>query len=65
MGYESFLMDLGMYGNSLGNDYQRFSGLVMDNTWFKINIWELLHDFNVYASFGANYQLHPIRKGDC
>jgi hypothetical protein len=35
MGYKSFLMDLGMYGNSLGYDYQRFSGLVMDNRWFK------------------------------
>jgi hypothetical protein len=40
-----------MYGNLLGYDYQRFSGLVTDNTWFK-NIWELSHDFNIYASFG-------------
>jgi hypothetical protein len=40
MGYESFLMDLGMYGNLLSCNYQRFSGLVTDNTWFK-NIWEL------------------------
>jgi hypothetical protein len=64
MGYESFLMDLGMYGDLLGYDYQRFSGLVTDNTWFK-TIWWLMHNFNVYASFDANNQLHWICEGDC
>jgi hypothetical protein len=35
MGYESFLMDIGMYGNALGYNYNWYSGLMMDNTWFK------------------------------
>jgi hypothetical protein len=35
MGYESFLMEIGMYGNTLAYDYTRFSGLATNNTWFK------------------------------
>jgi hypothetical protein len=38
-------------------------GLPLPNTWFK-NVWELLHDFNVEATFREDYQLHPIREGD-
>jgi hypothetical protein len=59
MGYEHILMDIGMYGNTLGYNYDWYSGLTTDNTWFK-NVWELLHDFNVGATFGENFQLHPI-----
>jgi hypothetical protein len=63
MGYKSFLMDVGLYGNTLGYNYESFAVLATDNTWFK-NVWELLHDFNVHASFNETYQLHPIRDGD-
>jgi hypothetical protein len=63
MGYKSFLMDIGMYGNILGYNYNRYLGLRMDNTWFK-NVWELLHDFNVGATFGEEFQLHPIQEED-
>ncbi len=34
MGYESFLMDIGLYGNTLGYDYKRFAVLATDNIWF-------------------------------
>jgi hypothetical protein len=51
MGYESFLMDIGMYDNSQGHDYKQYSGLAVDYTWFK-NVWGLLHDFRVEATFG-------------
>ena len=34
MGYESFLMDIRMYGITLGYNYNWYSGLAMDNTWF-------------------------------
>jgi hypothetical protein len=64
MGYESFLMDIGMYGNSLGYDYNQYSCLAMDNTLIK-NVWELLYDLSVEAIFGEEFQLHPIREGDC
>jgi hypothetical protein len=63
IGYQSFLMEIGMYGNILGYDYPQFSGLATDDTWFK-NVWELLHDFGVEATFGDEFQLHPIRVGD-
>jgi hypothetical protein len=63
MGYKSFLMDIGTYGNTLGYNYNWYSGLATDNTCFK-NVWELLHDFNVGATFGEEFQLHPIQEGD-
>jgi hypothetical protein len=63
MGYELFLMDVGLYRNTLGYEYKCFAVLATDNTWFK-NVWELLHDFNAHASFDEKYQLHPIRDGD-
>ena len=50
MGYESFLMEIGMYGHTLAYDYTRFSELATNNTWFK-NVWELMYDFRVKAAF--------------
>ncbi len=35
MGYESFLMDIGMYGNLFDLDYSQFSLLATSRTWFK------------------------------
>jgi hypothetical protein len=63
MGYESFLMNVGMYGNTLDLDYKSFSGLAVDGIWFK-NIWELLHEFNISATFSNDYQISPARIGD-
>jgi hypothetical protein len=63
MGYESFLMDIGMYGNPFDLDYSRFSLLTTSGTWFK-NVWELLADFNVSATLGDKFHLHPVRLGD-
>ncbi len=63
MGYESFLMNVGMYSNTLDLDYKSFSGLAVDGTWFK-NVWELLHKFNLSATFSNDYQISPARIGD-
>ena len=63
MGYESFFMKVGMYGNTLDLDYKSFSRLAVDGTWFK-NVWELLHEFNVSATFSSEYQISPARIGD-
>jgi hypothetical protein len=30
MGYESFFMNVGMYGNTLDLDYKSFSGIAVD-----------------------------------
>ncbi len=32
MGYESFFMNVGMYGNTLNLDYKSYSGLAVDGT---------------------------------
>jgi hypothetical protein len=64
MGYESFLVEIRLYGNTLGYNYNTFSDLVMDGTWFK-NVWELLNDFQITAEFGGDHQLFPMRTGDC
>ncbi len=64
MGYESFLMEIGLYGNTFSYDYTMISDLVTDGTWFK-NVWELLNEFQVTAVFGREHQLAPIRSGDC
>jgi hypothetical protein len=63
MGYESFLMDIGMYGSPFDLNYTRFSLLATAGTWFK-NLWELLTDFDVTATLGDECHLHPVRFGD-
>ncbi len=63
MGYKSFIMDIGMYGNAFSLDYNRFSVLATNGTWFK-NIWELMYEFNTVDSFRADVQIHPVREGD-
>jgi hypothetical protein len=64
MGYESLVMEIGLYGNTFSYDYTTFSDLAMDGTWFK-NVWELLNEFQVTAEFGREHQLAPTRSGDC
>jgi hypothetical protein len=63
MGYKSLMMELGFYKNPFRYDYHLFLGLATDGAWFK-NVWELLHNFGVTASFNSNFQLHPIWVGD-
>jgi hypothetical protein len=63
MGYESFLMDIGMYGNPFDLNYTRFSFLATAGTWFK-NLWELLTDFDVTATLSNECHLHPAHLGN-
>ncbi len=63
MGYESFMVEVGLYGNTMGYKYKTHSILATGNTWFK-NVWELVSYFNVCLYFSAVFQLKPIRWGD-
>jgi hypothetical protein len=63
MGYESFMVEVGLYGNTMGYEYKTHSILATGNTFFK-NIWELVSYFNVRLHFSAVFQLKPIRRGD-
>jgi hypothetical protein len=59
MGYESFMVEVGLYGNTMGYKYKTHSILATGNTWFK-NVWELVSYFNVCLYFSAVFQLKPI-----
>jgi hypothetical protein len=63
MGYESFMIEVGLYGNTMDYNYKSYSMLATDNTWFK-NLWELVSYFNVSLNFDLDYQLKPIRWGN-
>jgi hypothetical protein len=62
MGYESFVIEVGLYGNTMDYNFKRYSILATNNTWFK-NIWELVLYFNVSLNFNEDFQLKPIRWG--
>jgi hypothetical protein len=50
MGYESFMVEVGLYGNTMDHDYKAYSTLVTTNTWYK-TIRELVHYFNIRLVF--------------
>jgi hypothetical protein len=59
IGYESFIIEIGLYGNTMGYEYKTYSILATDNTWFK-NVLELVSYFNVRLHFNEDFQLKPI-----
>jgi hypothetical protein len=63
MGCESFMVEVGLYGNTMGYKYKIHSILATGNTWFK-NVWKLVSYFNVCLYFSAVFQLKPIQQGD-
>ena len=63
IGYESFIIEVGLYGGTMGYKYKTHSFLAMDNTWFK-NMWELVSYFNIRLHFNEDFQLKPIQRGD-
>jgi hypothetical protein len=63
MGCKTFIMDIWMYGNLFSLNYKLYSILTTNGTWFK-NVWELLQEFKIIATFSADNQIHPVRVGD-
>jgi hypothetical protein len=63
MGYESFMVEVGLYRNTMDHDYEAYSTLVTNNTWYK-NVWELVHYFNIRLMFQSEYRLGPVQQGD-
>jgi hypothetical protein len=59
IGYESFMVEVGLYGNTMGYEYKTHSLLAMSNTWFRKK-WELVSYFKVRLYFNADFQLKPI-----
>jgi hypothetical protein len=56
------MVEVGLYGNTMGNKYKTHSLLSTSNNWFK-NVWELVSYFKVCLYFNADFQLNPIRRG--
>jgi hypothetical protein len=54
MAYKSFMIEVGLYGNTMGYDYKTHSMLATSNTWFK-NIWELVWYFDVRMHVSAAF----------
>ena len=50
MGYKSFIIEVGLYGNTMDYNYKRHSMLATNNTWLK-NVWELVSYYNVSLNF--------------
>jgi hypothetical protein len=63
MGYESFMIEIGLYGNTMDYDYKAYSVLATNGTWYK-NVWELVHYFKIRLAFQSEYRLGPVRRGD-
>ncbi len=63
IGYESFMVEVGLYGNTMRYEYKTHSMLATNNTWYK-NVWELSHYFNIQLNFNGDLHLKPVRKGD-
>ncbi len=63
IGYESFIIEVGLYGDTMGYKYKTQSFLATDDTWFK-NVWELVSYFNIHLHFNKDFQLKPIQRGD-
>jgi hypothetical protein len=61
MGYESFMVKVGLYGNTMDHVYQAYSTLVTNNTWYKSHLWELVHYFNIRLVFQSEYRLGPVQ----
>jgi hypothetical protein len=63
IGYESFIIEVGLHGDAMGYEYKFHSFLATDNTWFK-NVWELVSFFNFRLHFNEDFQLKHIRQGN-
>ncbi len=63
MGYKLFMVEVGLYGNTMNYYYKRHLMRAVSNTWFK-NIWELNLYFNVWLNFNDAFHLKPVRQGN-
>jgi hypothetical protein len=62
IGYESFMVEVGVYGNTMSYKYKTHSMLGTNNTWYK-NVWEFSHYFNIWLNLNGDLHLKPVREG--
>jgi len=59
MGYESFMVEVGLYPNTMDYDYKIYSTLAMNITWYK-KVWELVCFFKIRPAFQSKYRLGQV-----
>ena len=63
MGYKSFRVKVGLYGNTMDHYYKIYSTLATNGTWYK-NVWELVCFFKIRLAFQSKFRIGPVRRGD-
>ena len=61
--FETFMLEVGMYGNIFSCDYERFGPLTTDNTWYQ-NFWQYCHHLDVDFRLDPKFLLGPARMND-
>ena len=61
--YESFLMEVGLYGSVFSHSHQELGILATESTWFG-NFWELAHQHGIRVELSKDWQIQPVRRGD-
>jgi hypothetical protein len=61
MEYKSFMIEVGLHGNTMDYDYKTHSMLATSNTWFK-SIWELVWYFNIGLHVNEAFQLKAVHR---
>ena len=54
--YEAFLIEVGLYGDVLTRDFDKFGSLVTDLTWFQ-NLWEYSSHLKVSITLSDEFHL--------
>lgn len=61
--YEAMMVEVGLYGNLLTQDYDSCSHLATKGTWWK-NFWEYADYLGIQVELSEEFQLSPIRAND-
>jgi hypothetical protein len=63
MAYESFMIEVGLYGNTMDYDYKTHAMLATIDSSFK-NIWKLVWYFTVWMHVSTAFQLRAVCQGN-
>ena len=61
--YESFMVEVEMYGNILSRSLKEFNVLATKHTWY-YTMWKLCHRLGVELEIDDKYHKKPVRHGD-
>ena len=61
--YESFVIEVGVYGNTLSLPFADYGTLSTKNTWFR-SLWESSRHFDVKIAIRSDSHLGPVRTND-